>query len=239
MRGAAVVVAVMASGCAGGGTRADEKAEPWMSDFDPLEVVELIQDVPETLRLVSIAASFGDKTPGRCPHVRPIRVDLTYQDDGGRESRLGAEVRCGWATRGAMVPMGLQVKGTSIAGLTARQVDGDPGDPTLTEVQPNPPGGVGTVRAEELASKQTPARKLSSVMPVIPQGVRQTRTIPRYGVKVCIRRDGNVGRVRTHVDTRDPRIDAAVLDALRRWRFQAATLHGRPLQVCNSIALQP
>ncbi len=117
------------AGCAGGGTRADDKAEPWMSDFDPLDVVELMQDVPDSLKLVSIAASFGDKTTGRCPHVRPIRVDLTYQDAGGQESRLGAEVRCGWATKGARVPMGLQVKGTSITDLVARQVTGDPNDP--------------------------------------------------------------------------------------------------------------
>jgi TonB family protein len=227
-------------GCAGGGTRADDKAEPWMSDFDPLDVVELMQDVPDSLKLVAIAASFGDKTPGKCPHVRPIRVDLTYQDAGGQESRLGTEVRCGWATRGARVPMGLQVKGSSITDLVARQVTGDPNDPSLVEVQPHPPdAGMGPVRAEELPSKQTPVRQLSMVVPVIPKAVRQVKTVPRYGVKVCVRRDGTVGRVSTSADSRDPQIDAAVLDAIRRWRFQAATLHGRPLQVCQPIALRP
>ncbi len=76
-------------------------------------------------------------------------------------------------------------------------------------------------------------------MPVIPKAVRQVRTVPRYGVNVCVRRDGTVGRVSTRADSRDPQIDAAVLDAIRRWRFQAATLHGRPLQVCQPIALRP
>jgi protein TonB len=119
-------------------------------------------------------------------------------------------------------------------------VPGDPGDPSLDEVQPQPPdAGMGPMRADELASKQTRARKLSAVAPVIPHGVRQVKTVPRYGVNVCVRRDGRVGRVRTRADGRDPRIDAAVLDAFRRWRFQPATLHGRPLQVCELFGIQP
>jgi TonB family protein len=233
---------VVLMGCAGGGTRVGSKDEPWMSDFDPLEVIELIQDVPDSVKLVSIAASFGDKSPGRCPHVRPIQVDLTFHDAGGGESRLGSQVRCGWRTKGAMVPVALRVEGTSITALVARQVNNDPGDRGHDEIDTKTPdAGVGTVRAEDLASKQTPVRLIpsSAVKPEIPKGVRQLKPIPRYGLNICVRRDGHVGRIRTVVDSRDPHIDAAVLDAVRRWRFQPATLHGRPLQVCQSIVLQP
>ena len=97
------------------------------------------------------------------------------------------------------------------------------------------------MRAEDLASKQTPLRLIpsSAAKPEIPKAVRQVKTVPRYALNVCVRRDGHVGRIRSTVDGRDPQIDAAVLDAVRRWRFQPATLHGRPLQVCQSIALQP
>jgi hypothetical protein len=228
-------VVLLSIACASGPERKAGEEE-----YAPIEVVDLILEMPPTDHLLSVAASFVDQPrPTSCAYGRPFRVDLSIRrGDAPDETKLDLLVQCAWRARGALSPARLFVHERDGKLAVGSGYD----DPHRSEPIP-PPAPSAPVTAtndpESLAARMSGATLISRVAPDIPSAFRTGEGLPPYFVKVCVRRDGTAGRIRLSSARHHPVIDARVFDAVRRWRFEPFRLHGKPIERCTDMRLTP
>lgn len=101
------------------------------------------------------------------------------------------------------------------------------------DVAPPPPPAAPPIR---IGGDVKPPRLLSSALPVYPSIARSSGIEGSVVVEASIGPAGNV--VSTKVISGPPMLRQAALDALRRWRYQPATLNGEPVAVQINVTIQ-
>ena len=79
-------------------------------------------------------------------------------------------------------------------------------------------------------------RKVKDVRPIYPDLARAARAQGVVIVEATVGVDGKV--VHTNVVRSIPLLDAAALDAVKRWEFEPPLLNGRPISVILNVAVQ-
>jgi protein TonB len=79
-----------------------------------------------------------------------------------------------------------------------------------------------------------PPRLLNRVNPVYPREVQRERIQGVVRLQVVIEADGSVGDAKV-VRSLDPRLDAAAMEAVKQWRYEAATVDGTPVRTIATI----
>ncbi len=102
-----------------------------------------------------------------------------------------------------------------------------------SDVAPPPPPAAPAIR---IGGNVKPPRLLSSTLPVYPSIARSTGIEGSVVVEASIGPAGNV--VATKVISGSPMLRQAALDALRRWKYQPATLNGEPVTVETTVTIQ-
>lgn len=200
---------LVVAGCATGGAGEDLLAR-----------TELHQRVGPEWHLRSIAiVPASDQEKGRCrADSRPQRTELVYaRADGSQPQRVSA-VQCVFRYTHASVWVREEPAGTLIAGIRPRP-----------EVHPAPPGSA----APSDGSGLVPARAVTTVPAEIPRSLQVSERGRRYQISVCTNVEGSVDSVRLVADQHHPEIDARVLDAVSRWKYQPATFNGHPVPSCS------
>lgn len=200
------------SGCASASS-----SGPLSDNFQPLDVVNLVIAVPHHLRLVWLEGRFEEGASARCPAVRPIRLILRFEQPTSRERiEVSSRVDCAWRDRRAVMPATVLIAESANGSLEATRGYLDP------EEFP-PARRSATAMDVRDVSPPTRPRRVSGDIPQVPAAMRAKGGLPP--VRVCVRKDGSVSRMGLLIrDTRDPEVDAIVLDAVRRWKFEPARL---------------
>lgn len=81
-----------------------------------------------------------------------------------------------------------------------------------------------------------PPRVLSRVNPVYPAEAMRERIQGVVMLQAMIEPDGSVGDVRV-VRSLDPRLDAAAVDAVKQWRYEPATVDGKPVRIVATVSM--
>ena len=81
-----------------------------------------------------------------------------------------------------------------------------------------------------------PAKLLSSVAPVYPQLARNQRLSGDVKLDALIGENGHVSAMK--VISGPALLHQAAMDALRQWRYQAATLNGQPMAMHLTVTVQ-
>lgn len=202
---------------------------------DPVELIALDQDVPADLTLVRIETRYLARPPSpRCPLGRPFEVDLLFRrGPDGAEQSVRASVECAWRTAGALkfAPLRVHVTSTGSLAIEAGVWDSRRATPALDR-------HVGAAAdAERTVAAQSGGKLVSRVDPEIPADLRKSSVPHRYLLDVCIRQDGGVGRVRLSGPLHHPVVDARVLDAVRRWKYEPYEIRGVAVPRCAPVVL--
>jgi len=64
---------------------------------------------------------------------------------------------------------------------------------------------------------------------------RHGRTSTIWAVRLCLSPDGRVASARMLMSSRDDEFDAAILSAIRSWRYRPYTLRGSAVPVCSAV----
>ena len=82
-----------------------------------------------------------------------------------------------------------------------------------------------------------PPQKVSDVAPVLPYRKTETKGAPV--LEVIISTDGSVSEVKVlqSFDPSWPEGDAALVDAVRQWKYRPTVLDGKPIPLCTKITL--
>jgi protein TonB len=81
-----------------------------------------------------------------------------------------------------------------------------------------------------------PARLLSSVAPIYPQLARNQRVSGDVTIDASIDQNGRVSG--TKVISGPALLHQAAIEAVRQWKYQAATLNGQPVAMHLTVTLQ-
>ncbi|HEY7697060.1 MAG TPA: energy transducer TonB, partial [Vicinamibacteria bacterium] len=79
-----------------------------------------------------------------------------------------------------------------------------------------------------------PPRILKETPPLYTKGAFDRGIEGRVVLKVIIRKDGSIGPVRVD-QSLDDELDSAATEAVRKWRFDPATVNGEPINVLTNI----
>jgi hypothetical protein len=71
----------------------------------------------------------------------------------------------------------------------------------------------------------------SPYQPVIPPPLRKPGARFVFFLKLCVEKDGSVGKV-TIVRSSDPAVDPAIVEKLKLFKFRPYLDHGRPIPFC-------
>ena len=74
------------------------------------------------------------------------------------------------------------------------------------------------------------------VEPIYPESARRARIEGLVALDAVISADGEIEDVRI-VKSAGPLLDSAAVDAVRRWKYRAATLNGRPVRVLLTVTV--
>jgi hypothetical protein len=208
-------------GCAtgGGGARA--------TDLDLLARIRLRQDLEPAWHLRSIAAMpFDDAPADLCPDASglPIKVALVYERADPAASVPLTLTTCLTPYTRPVVGVHDTPGGTIAAGprpaesTPAKRAAGDPIGNAPTVVR---------------------ARLVTRVPADIPRGVQVAMAGEklRYSIETCLDATGAVTDLRLVVPRHLAEVDGRVLDALRRWKYEPATINGRPTPSCTWAVL--
>jgi len=99
--------------------------------------------------------------------------------------------------------------------------------PATGSGQPAPAGGAG----EDSAGAGPPALG-HRVTPGYPENMRRAAVEGTTVILVAVRADGSVGEVRLRQSAGHADLDAAAVDAVKRWRFRPAQRRGLPVEFC-------
>jgi len=102
-----------------------------------------------------------------------------------------------------------------------------------SDVAPPPPPAAPPIR---IGGDVKPPKLLSSALPVYPSIARSSGIEGSVVVEASIGPAGSV--VSTKVISGSPMLRQAALDALRRWKYQPATLNGEPVAVQINVTIQ-
>ena len=90
--------------------------------------------------------------------------------------------------------------------------------------------------AVKVAGDVVAPRLLRRVEPNYPIEARREGVVGMVVLEAVVTKDGRVESLRV-VDSPDTRLSDAATHAIRQWRYQPATLHGEPLDVCLAVRL--
>jgi protein TonB len=112
---------------------------------------------------------------------------------------------------------------------------GPPVAPPTPPTPPPPP--VPSVKASPYrqGGKVQPASLIHQVNPVYPQIARQTRVQGVIVMEAIISKEGSVENLR--VVSGHPLLFQAAIDAVKQWKYRAATLNGEPVDVITTITV--
>ena len=214
--------------------------------------------------VTSSSSSLGQSSPVQSPATNPV-VQVNQPNTVGAGIHVG-EVTPATATRepapvrvqpSAPVPQKVAKVMPDMSALNAHPVsaqrsasgDADPAPSVDTgaaspsadlqglaansDVAPPPPPAAPPIR---IGGDVKPPRLLSSTLPVYPSIARSTGIEGSVVVEASIGPAGNV--VATKVISGSPMLRQAALDALRRWKYQPATLNGEPVTVQTTVTIQ-
>ena len=255
--GAKVVIAVAcgtvaAIGCASGPPRVGSSTS---SDKHPLESIYVIQDFPADVRMESITASYVDALPeDRCAAGRPVQLDVVMRKEGqASRTALAHRLRCLTTYSRATVLIRREAgTGQFYFGPATRAPGPAPAAPagggTAPPSLPAPPPAAEAEAEVEVEVPRPPApatpavtkeRLIAGGRVVLPAQFRAQKLepLPRYGATVCVRTDGSVAGVIVWAERHHPELDARVFDAVRRWKYQPATLNGNPVPACPVVRI--
>ena len=81
-----------------------------------------------------------------------------------------------------------------------------------------------------------PPRLVSRVNPAYPREVMRERIEGLVQLTVNIESDGSIGDVKV-VQSLDPRLDAAAVEAVKQWRYEPATVDGKPVRTIAKVSM--
>jgi periplasmic protein TonB len=189
----------------------------------PLDYIDFHQDIGTEWRLRSIAAvEVSERPSGPCPGREnyPVRVDLVYQRPAN-PLRSSLEIFTCVATYSR----------------TRVGVHESPGHQIVPGPRPGAQPAEADPRPAASASDSGNPRLVEKVLPDIPAGMRSSGERTRYFATVCIDLAGNVTTVRLRTAKHHPQIDARMIDALSRWKFEPARFNGHAVPSCPALAL--
>jgi periplasmic protein TonB len=115
-------------------------------------------------------------------------------------------------------------------------VNGDPAAVSLSVVEaPAPPPAPARTEPVRLHSGMTAPRKVADALPVYPPIAQASRTSGIVIVEVVISDTGEVTSAR--ILRSIPLLDAAALDAVRKWRFEPARLNGEAIPIVMTVTV--
>jgi protein TonB len=200
------------------------------------------------------AAKPSPPAPVAAPEAAPDASSLSDERRNNRpavapERKATADPR----RAGRSFPAEGGVEGGVPGGTAGGIIGGAPGSPATEAAPPGPtsdlaPSGEAAVpepRTEPRESARAPLRVgaivsapvlLRRVEPAIPPAARRLLAVSPVVVEAVISENGDV--VSTRIVRSNPAADRAVLDALRRWKYRAAVLDGRPVAVYLTITVR-
>lgn len=199
-------------------------------------ITRLADKLRDTMRLASVEVQYrSDRSlpPGvevklppvtRGSTVVPAVTLLGYNDDLATYRVTFADDFQTLADTSVSIPFGHR---SVVGGL-----DGDEA-PYLFLVVEAPPSK--EAAAQEL-DRLTEPRAVASPAPTYPEGARKHRLQGVVIVQAVIEKDGSVSRIRV-LKHLHPTMDEAAVEAIRKWRFEPATLEGEPVAVHYNLVI--
>jgi hypothetical protein len=210
MKGLVLAIGISVLGCATSAAR---------TDVHPLAMTVFRHEVEPDWHLRSISVrTAGEAERGLCTRAReiPRRIDLVYARADGSQATPVASTQCAYEDSF----MSLAVHQTADQGFVVGKYL--PKRATLP-----PPAQVSKVGDTELI----PARALVHPPAEIPPSLQVSERGHKYHVAVCTDVEGKVIGLRL-IAHHHPEIDARILDALMKWKYEPARLNGRPVPSC-------
>jgi len=90
--------------------------------------------------------------------------------------------------------------------------------------------------AKRVDETMKPPKVITRVEPVYPEEAKQNRIFGIVILELMIKEDGTVGDARV-LKPLPYGLDQAALDAVRQWRFEPATIDGKPVPVTFNITI--
>jgi hypothetical protein len=219
------VILLLIAGCASTSQRSAN------SEKHPLENIRLVQDFGPDVHLESIVATVTDPVPDKpCPAGRPIRVDAVLRREGAADAiSLTYQMACvhDYTRPNVVIKEDQQ---TQVLRMGTGRPPNIRTKPAVPAADGGPPPGAPTTTTERLVSGPGPK---------LPAAFRTGGSEPtHYAATICIAIDGSVQSVLVVADRHHPELDARVFDALRRWRWEPATLNGHSVPSCPIIRIK-